>query len=374
MSRNIRRLALVMCLVLAASLASCSSGTKNDSASQTLSGKPETDTVRLALTPAGNAFNAIAEREGYLEDEGIKVEYVTIDNDADVLDGLTNGRVDVASNQGTNLPLQRISEGQDLTIFAGYMLTGCMPVFSKVDTKWTGIEDLIGKTMACEPNLYALTGPLLDMGYDPLNDIKWMPCDTQEERIQAVKDGRADFGLVGTYPNYAVNSDPELKILTYASDVLPNYSCCRVEASTEWVNSNPNTVKALLKAWIRAMSYYDAHHDESVALVAETLQKDEPYVRAYMDNPHFDLNIGPMKSSVVRAWDYMDKLGLLDDNARKIDINDHINIDIYKAALDECQSQYGSENPKFYERMQGQFAKYNIDTPDKQSGSSDSEG
>ena len=192
MSRNIRRLALVMCLVLAASLASCSSGTQNDSASQTLSGKPETDTVRLALTPAGNAFNAIAEREGYLEDEGIKVEYVTIDNDADVLDGLTNGRVDVASNQGTNLPLQRISEGQDLTIFAGYMLTGCMPVFSKVDTKWTGIEDLIGKTMACEPNLYALTGPLLDMGYDPLNDIKWMPCDTQEERIQAVKELLSD--------------------------------------------------------------------------------------------------------------------------------------------------------------------------------------
>ena len=360
MKRQIKHIAIIMCLVLAASLAACSSGAKEKKSEPSgLSGQPETETVRLAMTPTGHVFNAIAEKEGYLEDEGIKVECVQIENDAAVFDALKNGRVDIASNQGTNLPLQRISEGQDLTIIGGYMLTGCLPVFSKVDTKWTGIEDMIGKTVACEPNFFALTGPLLDMGYDPLKDIKWMPCDTHEERIKAVKEGKADFGLVGTYLNYEINTDPDLKVLTYASDVLPDYSCCRVEAPTDWVNENPNTVKALLKAWIRAMSYYDAHHDETVALMAESLNKDEAYVRAYMDNPHFDLNIGPMKSSVVRAWDYMDKLGLLDDGARKIDINDHINVEIYKAALDECQTQYGKENQKFYERMQGQFARSN---------------
>lgn len=360
MKKHFKQIAIILCMMLIASFAACSTDTDVASPDTIdLSGPPETETVRLALTPSGHVFNAIAEKEGYLEEEGIKVECIEIEDDSEVLDGLTTGVVDVASNQGTNLPLQHISEGQDLTIFGGYMLTGCMPVFSKVDTKWTGIKDMIGKTMACEPNLYALTGPLLDMGYDPLKDVKWLPCDSQEERIKAVKEGKADFGLVGTFLNYDINNDPDLKVLTYASDVLPNYSCCRVEAATSWVNENPNTVKALLKAWIRAMSYYDSHHDETIALVSETTGKDEAYIRAYMDNPHFDLNIGPMKSSVVRAWDYMNRLGLLDKNAQKIDINDHINVEIYKAALDECQSQYGRENPSFYEKMQGQFAKYN---------------
>ncbi|MBQ6315644.1 MAG: ABC transporter substrate-binding protein [Mogibacterium sp.] len=365
MKRLLKYISIALCIALMTAMAACSGVAGGSSADGSTSGfvpgEPETDTVRLALTPAGNAFNAIAMDQGYLEEEGIKVEYVHIENDAEVLDALTNGRVDVASNQGTNLPLERISEGQDLTIFGGYMLTGCMPVFTKVDTPWTGIKDLVGKTMACEPNLYCITGPLLDMGIDPLKEVKWLPCETQEERIQAVKDGRADYGLVGTYLNYAINNDPELKVCTYASDILPKYSCCRVEATSDWVKENPNTVKALLKAWIRSMSYYDAHHDEAVALMAATLQQDEAFVRAYMDNPHFDLNIGPMKASVVRAWDYMGRLGLLDENAREIDIEDHINVEIYKAALDECQAEHGSENPKFYERMQGQFARYNMD-------------
>ena len=127
----------------------------------------------------------------YLEDEGIKVEYVHVETDAEVFEGIKNGTIDVASNSGTNLPLQQIADGQDLTIFGGYLLTGCMPIFAKVDTKWDGIEDLAGKTMACEPNMYAVSGPLLDKGYDPLKDVKWYNPEDQNDRIKAVKEGKA---------------------------------------------------------------------------------------------------------------------------------------------------------------------------------------
>ena len=56
----------------------------------------------------------------------------------------------------------------------------------------------------------------------------------------------------------------------------------------------------------------------------------------------------------------MDKLGLLSASASKIDIDEHINTTLYKEALDECQEKYGSENSKFYERMQGQYARNNM--------------
>lgn len=360
-----RLLSTVLCIALAAyMMMACSSGGSSESSdsgsAETAEDEGQVKTVRLAKTASGHIFNAIAEEQGYLEDEGIEVEYVDMQNAGDAFTALEADKVDVLSNYGTNLPLQYISDGTDLTIFAGYMLTGCMPIFTQKDTQWNGIEDMIGKTVACEPNMFAVSGPLLDLGYDPLNDITWLQPENEVERITAVEKGEADYGLVGTSLNYEVNNNDNIKVVAYASDLLPNYSCCRIEAKTSWVNDNPDTVKSLLKAWIRAQAYYEENHEEVVSIVCDLVEADEDFVRAYMDNEHYNLNIDPMKSSVVRAWGYMDGLGLLDDGADEIDIADHINVDLYKAALDECQEQYGDENPDFYEEMQTQYSEYNL--------------
>ena len=320
---------------------------------------PEKKVIRLAYSPGGHVLNAIAQKQGYLAEEGITVNYIPVKTDADVFSGIKAGTIDVASNSGTNLPLQMISEGMDLTIFGGYLLTGCMPIIAKPDTPWNGIEDLIGKKAAFEPNVYAVTGPLLEKGYDPVHDITWLEFEDQNDRIKAVESGEADYALVGTDLNYEVNQNPGIKVLTYASDILPDYSCCRVEASSKWVKENPNTVKALLRAWIRAMAYYDAHHDETVSLMTDITGRDQEYIKAYLNNPRFDLNVDPMREAIRRAWQYMDRLGLLDEEARQINIDDHINTDLYEEALDECQRKYGKENLKFYEKLQSQFVKNN---------------
>ena len=320
---------------------------------------PEKKVIRLAYPAGAHVFNAIAQQQGYLAEEGIEVEYVPVRTDAEVFRGIKAGTIDVASNSGTNLPLQMISEGMDLTIFGGYLLTGCMPIIAKPDMPWNGIEDLIGKKVAFEPNVYAVTGPLLDKGYDPVHDITWLEFEDQKDRIKAVESGEADYALVGTDLNYEVNQNPNIKVLTYASDILPDFSCCRVEAPTKWVQENPNTVKALLRAWIRAMAYYDTHHDEIVSLMMDVTGRDEAFLRAYLDNPRCDLNVDPMRNSVRRAWQYMDRLGLLSKEAKQINIDDHINTALYEEALDECQKKYGNENLKFYEKLQSQFARNN---------------
>ena len=344
-------------LLFALLLTGCASNEGNQS--EGVSEPLETTVVRLALNDSGHILTAVAESQGFLKDEGLTVEYVYVNSDFEVFEGIRNGTIDIASNSGTNLPLQQISEGLDLTIFSGYLLTGCMPVFARVDTEWTGVESLIGKTVACEPNLYALTGPLLDMGYDPLNDINWYETVDQMDRIRAVKNGDADFALVGTALNYEVIQDPDLKIVTYAHDVLPNYSCCRAEAMSSWVEEHPNTLKALMRAWIRALEYCQTHHDEMVQATVRVTGRPEEEVRAYLDNARFNLNTDPMKSAVVRAWDYLYGMGILDESAKEINILDHINVQLYKEALDECQAKYGEGNPFFYETLQAQFTRNN---------------
>ena len=107
------------------------------------------------------------------------------------------------------------------------------------------------------------------------------------------------------------------------------------------------------------MDYYYTHHDETVMLTVKQTGTKEEVVRAYLDNPRFDLNIGPMKTAVERAWNYMDRLGLLDSYAKNINIDDHVNTELYKKALDKCLKLYGNDNPSFYEKLQSQYARNN---------------
>lgn len=166
------------------------------------------------------------------------------------------------------------------------------------------------------------------------------------------------LALAGSAHIFNATQMDDIDIVSYCSDVTPNYSCCRVEANTKWVNENPNTVKALLRAWLRAQEWYEGHKDESKAIVAKTLETDEDYVAAYMDNEHYRLNLDPFKSSIERAWGYMLKLNLFDEGAEDINIDDHINTELYKAALDECIDKYHDENPDFYDTMLETYNEY----------------
>ena len=70
------------------------------------------------------------------------------------------------------------------------------------------------------------------------------------------------------------------------------------------------------------------------------------------DDKHYVVSVDPLRNSVERAWGILDKTGFLDENAKEINIDDHINTDLYEEALAEATEKYGDENPEFYEKMQ----------------------
>ena len=124
---------------------------------------------------------------------------------------------------------------------------------------------------------------------------------------------------------------------------------------TEWVNDNPDTVKAIVRALLRAQSWYEANKKDAVAMHAKRIGQEEDYVAAYMlDDEHYFVNVDPLKNSVVRAWNILDKTGYLGDDC-KINIEDHINTKLYEEALAEATKSYGDEAPEFYEAQQKFF-------------------
>lgn len=343
--------------------ASAEAASASAEAEPAASGAPEQSVVKWNYGTSGNVLLTIAEEKGYLADEGISIEPVEATANADAMTLLATGKVDVVSNSGTSNPLQQIASGVPLTIFGGHMVEGCMPVVAKAGTEWNGIESFVGEKVAVNPSYFAFTGAVMDLGYDnPLEVVDWEVYKDYNDALAAVVRGDVKYALMGTGQNLSVQEmakNGEIDIVTYQSEVMPNYSCCRMEAQTDWVNNNPNTVKAIIRALLRAQSYYEANKEEAVKLHAAKIEATEEYVAAYMmDDEHYFVNVDPLRNSVIRAWDILDKTGFLDEKAKSIDINDHINTTLYEEALAEATEKYGSEAPDFY-AAQKQFFEEN---------------
>ncbi len=337
------------------------SGCSNSSSSSSQGGSSQSGSemkIRLAVTSSGHVFNAIAEEQGYLKDEGLTVETSVLETNDDAFQALFSGKVDVTSTQGTNLPLVHIGNGQDLVVWGGYMITGCMPVIAKTGTKWNGVEDLVGKTIACSGNEFAVFGPLIDKGHS-MNDVTTIVLSNHNDRTEAVASGKADYAILGTNQNYNVSQKDEVEVMCYCSDITPNYSCCRMNATSEFLNKNEDAAKALIRAWLRAQDWYENNKTKAEEMVAKQLNTELAYVQAYMENEHYRLNLDPYKSSVVRAWKWMGEMGVMPDGYDKITVEDHINTKIYETALKDNTEKYGSSSKAFYDKMNEMFKQYN---------------
>lgn len=366
-----KKLLIVMSLICCLVFASCSNNNDkkdNETQNKTEEKKEETSkdsssddkkeetVVKWNYGTSGNVLVTIAEQKGFFKDEGIKIEPVFATENADALSLLASDKVDVVSNAGTSNPLQQISAGVDLTIFGGHMLNGAMPVIAKKGTKWNGITDLVGKKAAINPQYYAFTGALMDAGVkDPLKEVDWVQITKYNDAMAAVVRGDVDYALLGTQQNQAVKNMKDIEVVTYQSDVMPNYSCCRLVAKTKYINENPDTVKAILRALIRAQQYYESNKQEAVHMLAKQIKADDAFVAAYMLDEHYDVHIDPLKKGVIRAWDILGKTNFLDAKAKTINIEDKINTDLYKQALEETKEKYGNEDPEFYESLEKFF-------------------
>lgn len=359
-----RILAGMLVLAMAFSLAACSGGNSGEKTekTETKEGAPEQEVVKWNYGTSGNVLVTIANDKGYFEEEGIKIEPVEATANADAMALLATGKVDVVSNSGTSNPLQQIASGVDISVFGGHMIEGCMPVVAKKGAEWKGIESFIGKKVAVNPSYFAFTGAVMDLGYDnPLEVVDWEIYTDYNDALAAVVRGDVEYALMGTGQNLSVQemaANGEIDIVSYQSEIMENYSCCRMVAPTDWINENPNTVKAVLRALLRAQSYYEENKEEAVSLHAKAIDATEEYVGAYMmDDVHYFVSVDPLRDGVVRAWEILDKTGYLGED-NQVKIEDHINTELYEEALAEVTEKYGDEAPEFYEEMAAFFEEH----------------
>lgn len=335
-------------------LAGCSSNTEEAGAGT--DAPQDTLKVSVAAQPnSGQVFQYMAEAHGFLEEEGVEVEMQYINNGTDAFSALSAGQVDILSTYGTGSPLIQIDNGQDFSIFGGYMIIGETPCFGKPETEWTDLKSFAGKKIGITrfgtPDV-VLKGILYDEGI--LDQVEFIEYKKNQEVLQAVANGEVDFGATAT--GYELQAaDLGLEIKMWPDEYWPNHSCCRMVCGTKWLQENEEAAYRLLRAYLRAEEAMQGNEDEVVDLVVSNLDLDKATVESFVKSEHMKYDTDPFKNSVVKMWDKMLAIGYA--THPDLDITQHINTEVYERALTSLVEDY--PDSQFFQDKVKQFEENN---------------
>ena len=295
--------------------------------------------VNMAYNPAtGNILGFIAIDSGIAAAEGLELELIPFTNSTDALNALQAGKVDMGVSFGTIAPLTFVTQGADFTIFGGYV-SGGMPVYSNPNIKYTGLETFKGKTVAVArmytPDL-VWRGAMMKAGYDLSKDVKIIEFKKPSEVLEAVSSGKADIGI-GTNSTYLQAVAAGLNIMTWTNDLDPMHVCCRPVANTQWITGNPDLVKRLMRTWIRAEEILINDPEYCVKLNMKYMELDEAQSRKMLLETNQVFEADPKSKGVRYMWQMMSELNYAKTDG--IDIEKHINTNLYKQALDELLAE-----------------------------------
>ncbi|MCB8818833.1 ABC transporter substrate-binding protein [Desulfosporosinus shakirovi] len=357
MKKTVKLISLLMVAMLL--MTGCSQGSASAGNTSSQGAPAEKLNIKIAAqATSGQVFQYLAEDKGYLEEEGIEVNLTYINNGTDAFSALSSGQVDVISTYGTGGPLIQIANGQEFTIFGGYMIIGATPVFAMPGTKYNSVEDFRGKKIAImrggTPDI-VLKGILYDAGFDLKKDVTFIEMKKNTDVMEAVRTGQADFGAVSTGFELQIK-EAGMNIVMWPDELWPNHSCCRMVAKTSWLKENPETAQRLLRAYLRAEEIMPSNMDRVVELTVKNLDMSVETAKSFLLSPHIKYETDPYKNSVVKMWNKMQEFDYIVDPT--VDIQDHIDTTNYKAALDYLQAKYPNSN--FYKEKQREFNEFNL--------------
>ena len=352
----------------------------NDSAGQQTDGGQPNETnvssddvikVRVGAQPtSGQVFQFVAEEHGFNAEEGLEVEMVWLGNLSDAASALTANQVDILSTYGTGGPLIQISNGQDINMFAGYMIIGETPMYGKPEMEYVNLDSLRGKrigiTRGGTPDI-VLKGILFDAGmsfkYDgdtvvgDENDpdiIEFIEFRRNQDVLQAVANGEVDFGATAT--GFQIQARAlGLEVKMWPDEYWPNHSCCRMLATNSYLSNNEEAVYRLLRSYLRAEEYMQNNMQEVADLVVKNLDITQETADSFVLSPHMKYDTDPFTQSVEVMWNKMANFGYL--TAGEIDLNNHLSSNLYLRALESLIVDY--PDSQFFKDKMVQFAENN---------------
>ncbi|MBR6982573.1 MAG: ABC transporter substrate-binding protein [Ruminococcus sp.] len=314
------------------------------------------------LPSTGHLLYFVAKEEGFFEKEGLNANLQLFDSNNNMLSSLESGKLDAGALGSTEV-VSYIQQGYDLTQIGGIMTEGHAllvkpEVVEGVDPEDYSLELLRGKRISVVPlgtqDIVWRIG-LREAGLEVGKDVEFVDVESGTAAFASLNNADIDGALVFT-PFRAQGVNDGYVILNYSGQIegFEKHPCCRNIAETEKIKDDPDTYKSYLKALIQAYKFYQENQDETVDDIVKYVSVDPDIIRQETYGQYISSYPDPDKKTIVEWKDHMVDLGYFDD----FDIGSHVNVDIYKKALDEVIAE-NPDDKDFYANMVTHYEQFN---------------
>jgi NitT/TauT family transport system substrate-binding protein len=245
---------------------------------------PETPNLRVGLAVEGTAFLPLYVAAGKTwHDQGINGELFSFRGDPDVAQALIGGSVDIHLGSLTGL-LNLISANQPVMgFYAGFDQADLAWLAQPAIRNWS---DLKGKTIGIS-TLGSLTDALTQFvlrkhGLQPLKDVQLMQVGGTTSAYQALRANRIDAAIMSSPYKWVAQDEGFTLLGTQTREVAPQWPKHVFITTKTFLDRNPNTLRAVLRAHVEAIRMVKSDRAMSVQLLVNRLKYTQPLAeRAY---------------------------------------------------------------------------------------------
>jgi NitT/TauT family transport system substrate-binding protein len=282
-ARGPKRALLALMVVLSLTATACGAGQGDNAAPAPAASEQKELKVGLSLKVLAFMPAYVARAKGFWEEENVKVDILEFKGDADSVQALAGGAVDlnVAALQGG---LNMIKGGQDIKVIWGGMNVADFSWYMQPEYK--GWQDLKGKKFAVtSPG--SLTELLLKViakknGLDPEKDLQIVKVGTTPNAFAALRAGSIDVAFLSPPTKYQAETEGFRLLATQAEEVAPDWPKEVVYGKQAFLDAEPEAIAAFLRGMSKAIKFAAANKQETIDILAKEFKMTPEHAeRAY---------------------------------------------------------------------------------------------
>ena len=242
------------------------------------------DKIRISFTGPAAQFIplALAEKQGFLRDEGLQGEMVQMRSGV-AMAALVNGDIDYHTIVGSGIA----SAIQRLPVRAVACFVPAPPVALIARSEFKSVKDLKGQTIGANPVGASVTSVSARMilsyfGLDPEKDVKFTVRGDPPARLAMMKEGLIAATL-GSAPIDHLGIKMGFVILAKANELF-SYPDSGLVASVKKIKEKPDEVKRVIKAGIKANRYIRSNRDGTIQFLMDRQKIDRELAAATYDS------------------------------------------------------------------------------------------
>ncbi|EIJ80437.1 nitrate/sulfonate/bicarbonate ABC transporter substrate-binding protein [Bacillus methanolicus PB1] len=326
MMKKIFTLCLMIFLVL--SMVACSSnesasGASEEESSQKTSDEPEVKKVTLVGVRDAqiSSQQIIAEKLGYFKEEGLTVTNQLIESGPDIGPMVAGGSAPI-SFQTNFMDIILASSGVKVKIVAPLaQIAGTQAVVAGKDSNINSPKDLEGKTIGIPSGadvMIAIQNMAKYYNVD-MKKIKFVNL-APSDALTALEKG--DIDVMAAWEPFitkAIHNGGKL-LFSGTKDNFEGKNKevdwmsvhTTLQATDDFLKENPNTVKAIIRALIKATDYINEHREESIKILAPELHLKENELKEIMNRNVYSMSVDHSflnKSNGKEVGEYLVKVG-----------------------------------------------------------------